>query len=489
MRELGVMFLIFLPTPYVDASSAGFFRDKRQRIAVGFAGMQVELLIAAFAAFTWVLVEPGTVRAIAYNLMLIAGVSAVLFNGNPLLRFDSYHMLADWLEMPNFGNRANQYIGYLLQKHVLKMEAEDPTRSRREAWWLGVYSIASFVYRMFVTFGIVMLVATRFFIFGVLLAFLAFGNAIVMPAWRMLKLVASDQRFSAVRSRAWGTMAGVVAFLVLFSLLVPLPSYTVTQGVVWVPESSRLYAGSEGTLVEFLAPGDGTVAAGAPVMRFDNPELESKVSSLSARVDELAMRYREASAEDPSTLAILREEYERSYAEYEDARARLDALTLPAPDAGRLALEDRDGLLGRFLPRGTVVGYVVSRRDALLRVVVLQDDIDLVRHRTKRVEVRFASDPGAELDAVLLREVPEASRQLPSAALSLDGGGELAVNPMATEGLESVEPLFQFEVSVPGHDRWRVGERVYVRFVHQAEPLWGRLRREIRRVFLRRLDV
>lgn len=488
VREMGLMFLMFLPTPYVDASSAGFFRDKRQRIAVGFAGMQVELLIAAFAAFTWVLVEPGTVRSIAYNLMLIAGVSAVLFNGNPLLRFDAYHMLADWLEMPNFGNRANQYIGYLVQTRVLRMEAEDPTRSRREAWWLGVYSIAAFLYRLFVTFGIVMLIAPRYFIFGIGLAFLAVGNAIVMPAWRMLKLVASDHRFAAARSRAWLVLAGTLAFLLAFAMLVPLPSYTVTQGVVWVPESSRLYAGSDGTLVELLAPAGSTVAVGTPVVRFDNPELESRVATLTARVDELAMRYREATAEDPSTLAILREEYERSYAEYEDARSRLEALVLTAPVTGLLALEDRDGLLGRFLLRGTVVGYVVSRQDALLRVVVLQDDIDLVRHSTRRVEVRFAGDPGSELDARLLREVPEASRQLPSAALSLDGGGELAINPTA-EGLESVEPLFQFEVTVPGLTNWRVGERVYVRFVHEAEPLWGRLRREVRRVFLRRLDV
>lgn len=487
-RELGVMFLIFLPTPYVDASSAGFFRDKRQRMAVGFAGLQVELLIAAFATFTWVLVEPGTVRAIAYNLMLIAGVSAILFNGNPLLRFDAYHILSDWLEMPNFGNRANQYIGHLVQKFILRMDVTDPTGSRREAWWLGVYAVTAFIYRMFITFGIVMLVATRFFIFGTMLAFLAIGNAIVMPAWRMLRLVSTESRFAVVRVRAWAVLAATLLFLTAFAVVVPLPSYTVTQGVVWVPESSRIYAGSDGLVVGLPVPAASIVDAGTPVVQLDNPELEAKVQSLGARVEELTMRYRQASAQDPAMLAILREEYERSFVEYEDARTRLAGLTIVAPETGRLALEDRQGLLGHFLTRGTVVGYVVAESEALLRVVVLQDDIDLVRHRTRRVEVRFASEPGSVLPGRMLKEVPEASRQLPSAALTLEGGGELAANPVA-EQLESVEPLFQFEVVVPQQKLWRVGERVYVRFVHDAEPLWGRMRREIRRVFLRRLDV
>ncbi|MES2918155.1 MAG: M50 family metallopeptidase [Pseudomonadota bacterium] len=205
VRELGVMFLIFIPTPYVDASHAAFFKDKRQRMLVGFAGMQVELLLAAFATFLWVSVEPGLVRAVAYNVMIIAGVSAVMFNGNPLLRFDAYHILADWLEMPGFGNRANQYIGYLLQSRLLKMPVPNPAASVREGRWLGFYAIASFIYRLIIAFGIAFAVAGRFFIFGVLLALLSLANSLVMPAWRVLKTVATDHRFT--QSRGWAAVS------------------------------------------------------------------------------------------------------------------------------------------------------------------------------------------------------------------------------------------------------------------------------------------
>jgi putative peptide zinc metalloprotease protein len=483
------MFLMFVPTPYVDASAAGFFRDKRQRMLVGFAGMQVELLIAALATFLWVSVEPGLVRAVAYNVMVIAGVSAVIFNGNPLLRYDAYHILSDWLEMPGFGNRANQYIGYLLQSRLLRMDVPNPAVSSREARWFGIYAVAAFAYKLMVTFGIVFAIAGRFFIFGTLLGLLSFSNALVMPARRVLKSVATDHRFAAVRPLAWQWLGGSLLGLALFAVFVPLPSYTVTEGVVWVPESARIYAGADGVLTTVARRSGEAVQAGEVVARLENPELETSAEALAARVQELDLRYREAATQSRSEMAIIAEEYERSLTELEDARQRLEGLELLAPANGRLALEERNGLLGRFLSRGTAVGYVIAGREVLLRVVVSQDDIDQVRQHTRRVQVRFASDPGEVINVRQLREVPEARRSLPSAALSLEGGGAHALDPSGQQELRSMEPLFQFELAAPASTGWRVGERVYVRFVHTPEPLWDRLRRGVRRIFLRRLDV
>ena len=116
VHEIGIMFLVFFPVPYVDASAATAFPNRYQRMLVGAAGILVEVFIAAVAMIFWVSAEPGLARSVAFNTMLIAGVSTVLFNGNPLLKFDAYYVLADWLEIPNFGQKANQYVGYLCQK-------------------------------------------------------------------------------------------------------------------------------------------------------------------------------------------------------------------------------------------------------------------------------------------------------------------------------------------------------------------------------------
>jgi len=106
VREFGIMLLIFFPVPYVEASEASAFPDKRARMLVGAAGILAELAIASISLILWLQMEPGFERAILFNFMIIGSISTVFFNGNPLLKFDAYFVLSDWLEMPNLAARA-----------------------------------------------------------------------------------------------------------------------------------------------------------------------------------------------------------------------------------------------------------------------------------------------------------------------------------------------------------------------------------------------
>lgn len=111
VHDMGVMLLVLMPVPYVDASAASVLRSRWSRALVGAAGMLVEIFIAALAFYLWLAVEPGLVRAVCFNVILVAGVSTLVFNGNPLLRYDAYYMLADVIELPNLARRA---IGAIL---------------------------------------------------------------------------------------------------------------------------------------------------------------------------------------------------------------------------------------------------------------------------------------------------------------------------------------------------------------------------------------
>ena len=131
MHDIGIMLLVLLPVPYVEASAATVFKSKYRRAMVGAAGMAVELFVAAAAFYLWLLVEPGLLRAVLFNVMLIASVSTLLFNGNPLLRYDAYYILADLIEMPNLAARSLRYWGYLIERYLLGVhEAEPPDASR-----------------------------------------------------------------------------------------------------------------------------------------------------------------------------------------------------------------------------------------------------------------------------------------------------------------------------------------------------------------------
>ncbi|MFZ1909057.1 MAG: hypothetical protein WAU52_08270, partial [Burkholderiales bacterium] len=188
VHDMGIILLVLLPVPYVEASASTTFRSKYRRALVGAAGMAAELFIAALAFYTWLLIEPGVVRAALFNVMLIAGVSTLMFNGNPLLRYDAYYILSDLIEMPNLAARSLLYWGYLIERYALGVEdAEAPEASRAEKAWFVFYGLAASIYRVLVTVVIALFIAGRFFVVGVLLAGWALVAMAVIPVARGIR--------------------------------------------------------------------------------------------------------------------------------------------------------------------------------------------------------------------------------------------------------------------------------------------------------------
>jgi putative peptide zinc metalloprotease protein len=157
---------------------------------------------------------------------------------------------------------------------------------------------------------------------------------------------------------------------------------------------------------------------------------------------------------------------------------------------GRLVLDRADDLPGRFVRRGDALGYVVGNDASIIRAVVSQDDVDLVRTGLAAIDVRLAERQDRVYRAVLLREVPAAREELPSSALSSAGGGTIAADPRDPKGAKAIQSTFQFDLSVPDHlADVNYGGRAYVRFVLHAEPLSQRWYRRLRQVFLTRFHV
>jgi len=190
VHEIGIMLLVLMPVPYVDASSASGFRSKHKRMVVGAVGILVELFLGALALFIWLNVEPGAVRAVSYNVMLISGVSTLFFNGNPLLRFDGYYVLADTIEIPNLGTRSNKYLGYLIQRYLFGIkDADSPANTKGERVWMVIYGIAAFIYRVFILFIIITFIAGKFYLIGVLLALWALTTQVFTPFGKNLSFL------------------------------------------------------------------------------------------------------------------------------------------------------------------------------------------------------------------------------------------------------------------------------------------------------------
>jgi len=490
VHEMGITFLVLMPVPYVDASAASVFPNKWKRAAVGAAGVGVELLLASLALFVWLTVEPGVVRSIAFNVMMICSASTLLFNGNPLLRFDGYHVLGDVIEIPNLGGRSNEYLAYLVLHYAFGLKnARYPVNARGEAPWLFGYGVASFVYRMLVMIAIAFYLSSKFFIVGVLLAVWSVASQVLVPLVRRLNFLFTSSRLAENRPRAILATAGAAVALAGFVLLVPLPLRTNAQGVIWPPSGAEVRAGADGFVLRVLTRPGVPVEPGTPLILSRDPSLEAEIAVLEAQRDELRARRLAELRGDLVKAQNTMRELATMEASLARAREREGDVVIRSPAHGTLVAPRLGDLVGQFLTHGQLVGYVVGETITTVRVVVTQSDIALVREKTKVVEVRFSSRPRRALSASIQSEVPAASNQLPSAALGAAGGGPLAVDATDSEGLRTPDAVFQLELALLEEAGARIGERVYVRFDHGSEPLALRAFRALRRLLLRHVVV
>ncbi|HYR35387.1 MAG TPA: PqqD family peptide modification chaperone [Burkholderiales bacterium] len=489
VHDMGVMLLVFMPIPYVDASAASAFRETPRRVVVGAAGMLVETFIASLALFFWLEAEPGLVRAVLYDVMLIAGVSTVLFNGNPLLRFDGYYMLADLLQMPNLRQRGQQYLAHLVEAKCFGVKTPEFEAGERERGWLAAFTIASFVYRTLVMVGIALFVATQYFFLGVLLALWVAGASIVWPLAKAVRYLASSPKLGRRRNRAVAVSAAATAISAVLLFALPLPLWTSAQGVTWAPDYAVVHARTDGFVRRVAAEPGSPVARGRVLIETEDPQLLPKIHALEAQLRLLEVKAQAELAVDRVRREITMEEMKSVRAELALTRERHAELTLFSPADGVFVLDGAQDLPERYLKKGQLVAFVVSPTTATVRVLVSQDDVDLVRSRTHGVEVKLAGRLAETLEATLIREVPAASQRLPNPALSTQGGGLVAIDPRQPDTPTALARWFEFELELPGKPARALGERVYVRFEHGWEPLAWRIGRSVRQLFMKRFAV
>lgn len=491
VHELGIMLLVLVPIPYVDASASSAFRDKRQRIIVSAAGMMVETTLAALALFVWVSVEDGLVSSIAYNIMLIGGISTVLFNGNPLLRFDGYYMLADAVEIPNLGGRSRQHLIYLFQRYLFGMDsAQSPAHTQGERNWFIAYGILSFLYRIVIMITIILYIATQFLVIGILLAIWAALTQAVIPLFKLVGFLLFSPTIARARARAITTSGTLVAGLTAIALFLPVPLGSKAQGIISLPEQAYIHTATDCFITDILAEHNTIVSENAPLLKCDDPFLRLNAKVLEAKRDELHASLQNAMVTDRVKTEIIKEELSSVEAELALANERLQQRIIQSPIAGTFVLPEADDLLGRYIKQGVLIAYVIDPDSLTIQTVIGQDTIALVRQNTQAVEARLAGHIMQPIMTTIKRQIPGALDELPSKALGSEGGGAIAVDPTDNRGLRPLTKTFQVDLEFNAMSSLAyMGKRVYVRFNHGNEPLARRWYRAFRQLFLRQFNV
>ena len=422
--------------------------------------------------------------------MLIAGISTVLFNSNPLLRFDGYYILGDLLQIQNLRQRGQQYLVYLAESRLFGLKLPVFEASAGEKRWFVAFTIAAFFYRIFIMLVIAIFIASEYMVVGVALALWALFTSLVYPLAKGFGYLVFHSKLRRNRLRAIASTAAIAAVLGTVLFVLPVPNWTRADGVVWIPQDAMVRAGADGFVQRVLVEPGTAVARGSALVVSDNPELLPRIRVLEAQLRLLEARAQAERQADRVRWELTREEIEATNEELHHARRMHSELTVLSPTEGTfvLTVPPRD-LPDRFLRKGREIGYVVPAGTATARVLVSQDDVDLVRTATESVRVKLAGNLDEAFDAVVLREVPEATDRLSNLAMSSVGGGPAPLDPQSTDAPKTLDTWFEFELGLPQVRTDVLGAHVYARFEHRPEPVAWRIYRSIRQLFLRQFAV
>lgn len=491
VHDMGIMLLVLMPIPYVDATSASAFRDKYKRVFVGAAGMIIELFIASIALFVWVNIEPGIVRSITFNIMLIASVSTILFNVNPLLRFDGYYIFSDLIEIQNLGTRSTKYLGYLVKYFIFGLrELEPPLSTKGERAWFSIYGIASFIYRMFIIVIITTFVATKFFFIGIILALWGIVLMVFMPLFKNVSQIFIQPAIAPKRTRAIVSLLMIIFFALGTVNYFPVPSWTRAEGVIWIEGDTVIRSGTDGFVTQVIARSGNRVKRGESLLKLENVELITRIHILEGSIDELEARYLSEYLHNRVQAIITKQNINSFKAELEKVRQEAKSLLVRSNVDGTFILPNEHDMKGKYIEKGQVLAYTLDLSTATTRIVIPQNDIALVKNNTKSINVRFADKIWESKSAVIKRIIPAATDELPSFALSQRGGGSIAINPGDKDQAKAFHKFFLVDIDFPlDNPTINIGSRVYVRFDHGYEPLAAQWYRRIRQLFLEHFYV
>lgn len=348
-HELGFMLLVMTPCLYCNVSDSWRLPNKWQRATIGAAGMYVEIILATIATFVWWFVQPGLVQDICLQVMLISSVSTVLFNGNPLLRFDGYYILSDLLEIPNLHQRSSRALNTLLGRHWLGLKMPpDPMLPRNRLAAFALFIVASFLYRGFVLFSILVFLTKWLEPYGLeaigqSIAWFSFAGMIGWPSYRLYRFFAVPGRIMQIKPKQFAIVSAIAAVVIGFVLFMPWPHYIRCRAVLVPRQIESIYAQEAGVLRElFVKPGD-SVTAGQLLARLENLDLALEVQQLVSERDQAVMQrdlMQRASAnvtenyEYIQQLSVLTSEILKHEQVLENLNMRQAELELRSPIAG-----------------------------------------------------------------------------------------------------------------------------------------------------------
>lgn len=460
---MGVAFLVLWPVMYTDASEGWRLVSRWQRARIAAAGVMTELMLASYAMVAWFFLPDGLARSIALAIATWTWVLSIVVNLNPLMRFDGYYFLSDFLNVPNLQDRSFALARSRLRRWLFGLEEESPEHlPPRLMNFMTGYAWAVGIYRFFLFLGIALLVYYMFFkALGVLLFMVEIWWFIARPVWSEVRHWRELAPQASLPRR--GVFAGV-GLCLLALLAFPWQSSVELPALLSAKRYARFFTPADARILAVHAVDGQAVRAGQPLVEMESPELTYMVRQATSEAREVEATL--GSAAMDATLyqgrLVMEQELVRAVSRLQGLEAQRARLTVTAPFAGVVRDIAEDMVPGQWRSADSQLLTLVS--PGVLEVVawVSEGDRDRVREGAMaRFRAEGASGPQ------LLRLRVEAVERV--AVRSLDPpyhaslfGGDIPVREGEGGGLEPEQALYRLRLAPvaavqdsSGQQRWR----------------------------------
>lgn len=463
VHEMGFLLLVFTPCFYCDVSDAWMIPEKRKRMWITVGGIAVEIVLAGLAAYVWAATAPKTlINQFALNLMIATSVNTILFNGNPLLRYDGYYFLMDMLEIPNLRQKSTGYLWYLMQRYVLGVEhANQPIDVRGREVTLVLYAICATVYRWFIMIAIITLVwkfldPYGFGVVGAVMAIAAIYTSLFKPIINFFKFIFTQKHLIHLHP-----VTAVIIFLVISSaaygvLGLPVENSVEAQCVLRPEEMHVIYVSRPGFLeaehnLNFVIDGQ-KVEQDQLLLQLSDPELEQRVRDLDLQMKKVAVQMGQAERAGVLTEARQLQQTLKGYeAQYQQARRNLERLAIRSPISGILQIRSAQPLkqmVGRYLPLQTDLFAVYSPGRFEAVAAINHRDNGMVA-KGQKASIKLWSFDSEVFVSEVIEKSSRPAMLLSSPAFSTVYGGDVTTMP-ATTAEETIEPAeTTYELALP----------------------------------------
>lgn len=455
--EAGVLLLLFTPMAYVNVTSMWRFANRWHRIVVAAAGMYVELFISFVSIIIWQR-YPGVVGDIAFDVFIMSSVTTILFNANPLMRFDGYFILSDLLQVPNLYTKGTKWFSDRIKSLYFGVPKTPNICASAELGRVAVYGALAFFWKITICFSLIIGASALFYGAGLILAAIGVVLWFVVPIANQIKgLFGPAAPYPVNRRRlAVSLTLTAIAGLSMFSFL-KAPASKSAPAIVQFSDEQILRADAEGFVDEILVENGQAVEQDQPLIVLTNRQLALDVRELESLAKEALIESRiHANTDELALSQAAQEKHQSLKSQLAEKQQQLDRLTVRAPFAGFVFQRNLENRLGSYADRGDALLSIAHADTKEVVVSIDQRDLESIKENEgSRLRVAFPGLPVFESELVKIN--PRASADPKHPSLCANAGGPLPVKPVSTNydneeaRFEMLVPRFTVELDLePG---------------------------------------